>query len=282
MKCIRVSLAVFCFVLAVIYCCGCGNSDEASVVSGAKIDLSDAYEVQRVTFNDKSKMTPFFAGYDETQICCAQNQSTATLGVYTWHLWDLNTKKDSDLEDYAETYRITRWLPSSTKDGVWGVTEKYGQIVIWKESEDHILTKEEVSHFSLLNGQVWTPIFSRDGKKIACVATLSDDADSGGNRKIIVLSDNKEEVIPFDDSGMTYIDHPSFSPDATEIVFEATRDGNKDLFLTSLDGKLQRLTNNTAPDSYPCFAVESRKIVFVSRRGGGDDLYIMDLSKPTR
>ncbi|MBV9209842.1 MAG: PD40 domain-containing protein, partial [Acidobacteria bacterium] len=57
----------------------------------------------------------------------------------------------------------------------------------------------------------------------------------------------------------------------TKIVFESTRDGNAEIYVSDSLGQVTtRLTNNTWEDQDPVWSPDGRKILFVSNRLGGD------------
>lgn len=68
--------------------------------------------------------------------------------------------------------------------------------------------------------------------------------------------------------------NPDWSADGKWIVFEAKRDGDKDIFVTRADGSgLRKLTHNSASDTDPSFSPDGSEIVFMTR-SSGDDLEI--------
>lgn len=78
-----------------------------------------------------------------------------------------------------------------------------------------------------------------------------------------------------------------YSPDASKIVFQSTRDGQSEIYVMNANGTGQtRLTNNLAADTAPAWSPDGTKILFTSLRDGPTSpaLYIMnaDGSNPTR
>lgn len=70
----------------------------------------------------------------------------------------------------------------------------------------------------------------------------------------------------------------SWSPEGERLVYEATRDGNRDLFVRSVDGGEElRLTHDEARDVHPAWSPGGERIVFSSDRAGSSDLYVLEL-----
>jgi len=76
-----------------------------------------------------------------------------------------------------------------------------------------------------------------------------------------------------------------YSPVGDEIVFQSNRDGNWEIYRTSVDGTLsKRLTHDPGDDETPDFSPDGRTIVFTSTRGSGSssagersrDIYLMN------
>ena len=66
-------------------------------------------------------------------------------------------------------------------------------------------------------------------------------------------------------------------PTTDKIVFGASREGNRDLYLMNIDGSEQiNITNHPADDIYGAWSPTGEQILFVSDRDGGYDLYLMD------
>lgn len=89
-----------------------------------------------------------------------------------------------------------------------------------------------------------------------------------------------------DDGGafqfLTIIDawdeHPSWSHDATQIVFDSDRDGNEEIYVMDSDGSsARRLTYSPPSDRNPCWSPDGKRIVFVSDRDETEgEIYVMD------
>jgi len=71
---------------------------------------------------------------------------------------------------------------------------------------------------------------------------------------------------------------PSWSPDGTKIAFQASRDGNYEVYVMDADGGNQtNLTNHDATEVYVSWAPDGTRISFRSYREGDGQLYVMDL-----
>ena len=72
---------------------------------------------------------------------------------------------------------------------------------------------------------------------------------------------------------------PAFSPDAQQILFTSTRDGNAEIYLMSRDGaNVQRLTNNSAWESFASFSPDGTQISYNSDRANEkNNVYILNL-----
>ena len=88
-------------------------------------------------------------------------------------------------------------------------------------------------------------------------------ADGGGSPERIT-------EMPGDDRAGVY------SPDGTRIAFDASRDGNTEIYVMSADGSDQRrITEDGGEDWAPAWSPDGARIVFNSDRGGTDDLYLV-------
>lgn len=66
-------------------------------------------------------------------------------------------------------------------------------------------------------------------------------------------------------------------PPPLEMLFSSSRDGNWQIYATSLDGaNVKRLTNDSADDLYPVYSPGGSKIAFASNRTGDWDIYVMN------
>lgn len=74
----------------------------------------------------------------------------------------------------------------------------------------------------------------------------------------------------------------AWSPDATRIAFQSTRDGHDDIFTMDRSGRhIQRLTDGRGFNEYPAWSPDGKWILFNSTRGGvtdsGGSVYYRDL-----
>jgi TolB protein len=71
---------------------------------------------------------------------------------------------------------------------------------------------------------------------------------------------------------------PAWSPDGSKIAFTTDRDGNKEIYVASVDGSNPvRLTSNSAADYEPTWSPNGARIAFVSTRAGSPDIFTMSV-----
>lgn len=71
--------------------------------------------------------------------------------------------------------------------------------------------------------------------------------------------------------------NPLKSSEPELIVFESDRAGNREIYLTTPDGKtLRRLTENTVNDESPRLSPDKTQILFESMRDGNIEIYLMN------
>lgn len=67
-----------------------------------------------------------------------------------------------------------------------------------------------------------------------------------------------------------------WSPDGTRLAFDATRDGNTEIYVVDADGSNPvRLTDNPSEDWAPSWAPDGTRIAFASDRSGIDQVFVM-------
>ena len=101
--------------------------------------------------------------------------------------------------------------------------------------------------------------------------------DSRANNVGLSLEERVQlKVRPFDAGGEGHKDMKTISVGG-KIAFSSDRDGNDEIYKMNADGSLQeRLTNNTAYDSWPSWSPDGSKIAFESNRDGNGEIYVMN------
>ena len=142
---------------------------------------------------------------------------------------------------------------------------------------DHFL---ELISGKSARGDVQTPAWSPDGRKLAFVS------ERDGNAEIYVMNadgsaqENLTEQ-PASDS------HPSWSPNARKLAFVSRRDGNSEIYVMNANGSgLRNLTRTPSADRDPAWSPDGRAIAFVQEcmprpgdprwRCGGTYLYVVN------
>jgi TolB protein len=119
--------------------------------------------------------------------------------------------------------------------------------------------------------------YSADGKRIAYCSSVGDPV---GQFDIWTMKQNGKDKQRLTQLGGGAI-FPDFSPDGTEIAFNARPAGaaNADIYVMNADGSgLTPLTNPAAPgnDLWPAWSPDGSKIVFVSDRTGLNQVWMMN------
>ena len=108
-------------------------------------------------------------------------------------------------------------------------------------------------------GDVQTPAWSPDGRKLAFVSRRD------GNSDIYVMNadgSGQENLTrqPANDS------HPSWSPDGRKIAFVSRRNGNSEIYVMNADGSgLRNVTRSPSNDLDPAWSPDGRAIAFVQK-----------------
>ena len=67
---------------------------------------------------------------------------------------------------------------------------------------------------------------------------------------------------------------PAYAPDGKAVLFTSNRSGNLDLWLTTSDGGVRRLTDDASEDWDPAFTPDGKSIVWSSGRSGNLEIWI--------
>ncbi len=126
-----------------------------------------------------------------------------------------------------------------------------------------------------------TGVWSPDGRRIAFVDEERGPLPSGG---CCPSSSSDIYVMNADGSGKRKLTHkagynsaPAWSPDGRRIVFQSTRDGNREIYVMNGDGSGKRnLTRHLAQDGTPSWSPDGRRIAFLSDRDGRLDAHVMN------
>jgi hypothetical protein len=106
--------------------------------------------------------------------------------------------------------------------------------------------------------------FSHDGRYLAFAAK------AGGQDALNIYDLRRNRVVKrlrFDLNG---IQNPSWSPDGTRLVFTGLDGGLSDLFITDLDGRVTRLTNDRYAALLPAWSPDGSRIAFTTDRATTD------------
>lgn len=134
------------------------------------------------------------------------------------------------------------------------------------ELRKKLVSSARDANFESLRFMNSSAAFSPDGRLLAFVAQ------TGGSDALYLYDIERRKVVRklrFDLNGVA---HPSFAPDGRRIVFSGNDGGLSDLFITTLDGKLTRLTNDKYADMVPAWSPDGRRIAFTTDRGPGTNL----------
>lgn len=98
----------------------------------------------------------------------------------------------------------------------------------------------------------------------------------GGDFEIYLANGDGSQVMRLTNSPGPDL-NPSLSPDGEHVVFESTRDENREIYIMRRDGgEVTNLTANPSADEQPVFSPNGKKIAFVSDRDGNKEIYTMN------
>lgn len=117
------------------------------------------------------------------------------------------------------------------------------------------------ANFESLRYMTSSAAFSPDGKQLAFAAQTS------GKDALYIYDLHKGRVVKKLKFSLNGVANPSYSPDGKHIVFSGNEGGISDLFLTTLDGKLTRLTRDKYADLVPSWSPDGKSIAFTTDRG---------------
>jgi uncharacterized RDD family membrane protein YckC/tRNA A-37 threonylcarbamoyl transferase component Bud32 len=123
------------------------------------------------------------------------------------------------------------------------------------------------------DGDCRQPSASPDGKKFAYVLSSKDRKPS----QIWIANidgSGRKQLTDGDRSNYT----PRWSPDGKKIVFESTRDNNREIYVMDSDGQNQtNLTRDPAVEHSPSWSPDGSQIVYMSRsEGGAARIFVMN------
>jgi Tol biopolymer transport system component len=165
-----------------------------------------------------------------------------------------------DVRDRAEAHRPDSGsrLPSRRVIAIAAMIAVAGLLVAPALAiGNHLL---ELIYGKSRSGDVQTPAWSPDGRKLAFVS------ERDGNAEIYVMNADgsaQENLTrqPATDS------HPSWSRDGRRIVFVSRRDGNAEIYVMNADGSgLRNLTRTPSDDLDPAWSPDGRAIAFVQKK----------------
>jgi Tol biopolymer transport system component len=101
---------------------------------------------------------------------------------------------------------------------------------------------------------------------------------SGGAKIYIVNSDGSNLHAITEDS--LYCNHPSWSPDGTQIAYAQAAQYPSQIYIMNSDGSNKHILSNTVPvnGNEPAWSPDGLKIAFVSQRDGNAEIYIININ----
>jgi Tol biopolymer transport system component len=111
--------------------------------------------------------------------------------------------------------------------------------------------------------------FSHDGARIAFTSQRTGEPEAGDAPQLWVARRDNTGLRQLTKLRSPEVRAPSWSPDGRRIAFEASIDGNSDIFVIDADGgEPKRLTVEASIDSLPTWSQDGRQIFFSSDRSG--------------
>ena len=121
-----------------------------------------------------------------------------------------------------------------------------------------------------LRGQLWTPVYSPDGTRIAFVHNAA------GRGQIHVMSSDGSDAVNISQNAFSDRS-PAWSPDGTRLAFASERSGDWDIWTMNADGSGQRrLAGNPGLDRAPAWSSDGRRIAWESHVSGIPGIWVCD------
>jgi Tol biopolymer transport system component len=206
---------------------------------------------------------------DSTKILCLD--ALDKVGKFGLFVVDLSSGQKKLLVEgvQAQTYIFFDWSPDSEK-----IVYKNGRnelrIVNVESGESKILWSS-----SNPKDSIYSPDWSWDGRNI--LFSIANAEEEVGNMAVIPSSGGMPHIVI--SGGYEQFDnYPQLSPDGESVVYQRLKDGNWDIYISSIDGKQEsRLTEHPAVDSQPYWSPDGTFIVFMSNREKSEDLWAIPM-----
>lgn len=177
-----------------------------------------------------------------------------------------NNNKGSDYDEMAWN---SRWSPDGKHIAYdWSISNTYEIRIIGIEGSLPLTIYRGNKDVRTAIPMGWTP----DSTHVLAVIYNKDKT-----RKMVLLSVKGEPMKIIKSLENTSSDHMYFSPDGQYLIYDVISDKssrNRDIFIYSLDGKLDKpLIEHPADDYSICWSKDGKQIYFVSTRTRSHDLW---------
>ena len=116
------------------------------------------------------------------------------------------------------------------------------------------------------------PVFNPDGSRLLVVTNETQ------NNQLATLTVDQSLHIHTQNTDHTQYSHPRYSPDGSRIAVSVWKDGQRDIWLYTSEGKpVRRITHDKAIDIHPAWSADGKTLYFSSDRDGIYNIYAIDL-----